>query len=102
MTYKIVIPSYNRVSQLQARTLNLLFRHNIPQSRIYIFVHPDSNEEIVVKDGRYGPYVSDGKINASLNNSFEPDTITLEQATELINEKRAKGPTKRKRKKKKK
>jgi Uncharacterized C-terminal domain of topoisomerase IA len=64
--------------------------------------HPDSNEEIVVKDGRYGPYVSDGKINASLNNSFEPDTITLEQATELINEKRAKGPTKRKRKKKKK
>ena len=41
-------------------------------------------------------------INASFNNSFEPDTITLEQATELINEKRAKGPTKRKRKKKKK
>ena len=46
--------------------------------------------------------MSDGKINASLNNSFEPDTITLEQATELINEKRAKGPTKRKPKKKKK
>ena len=64
--------------------------------------HPDSKEELVVKDGRYGPYISDGKINASLNNSFEPESITLEQATELINEKRAKGPTKRKRRKKKK
>ena len=64
--------------------------------------HPESKEEIIVKDGRYGPYVSDGKINASLNNSFDPESITLEQATELINEKRAKGPTKRKRRKKKK
>lgn len=64
--------------------------------------HPDSKEELVVKDGRYGPYVSDGKINASLNNAFDPESITLEEATELINEKRAKGPTKRKRRKKKK
>ncbi len=64
--------------------------------------HPESKEEIIVKDGRYGPYVSDGKINASLNNSFDPESITIEQATELINEKRAKGPTKRKRRKKKK
>ena len=64
--------------------------------------HPESKEELVVKDGRYGPYISDGKINASLNNSFDPESITLEQATELINEKRAKGPTKRKRRKKKK
>ena len=64
--------------------------------------HPESKEELVVKDGRYGPYVSDGKINASLNNTFDAESITLEQATELINEKRAKGPVKRKRKKKKK
>ena len=64
--------------------------------------HPESKEELVVKDCRYGPYISDGKINASLNNSFDPESITLEQATELINEKRAKGPTKRKRRKKKK
>ena len=64
--------------------------------------HPESKEEIVVKEGRYGPYVSDGKINASLNNSYDSESVTLEQATELINERRAKGPVKKRRKKKKK
>ena len=64
--------------------------------------HPESQEEIVVKEGRYGPYVSDGKINASLNNSYDSESVTLEQATELINERRAKGPAKKRRKKKKK
>lgn len=45
MNYKIAIPSYNRVSQLQHRTLNFLFKHNIPKHKIYIFVHPESYEE---------------------------------------------------------
>ena len=61
--------------------------------------HPTSGETLVVKDGRYGPYISDGKVNASLNNLFEPEIITLQEAIELIDEKRAKGPTKKRRKK---
>ena len=45
MNYKIVVPSYNRLSKLQARTLDFLFRHNIEHSKIYIFAHPLSFDE---------------------------------------------------------
>jgi DNA topoisomerase-1 len=63
--------------------------------------HPETSEAIVVKDGRYGPYVSDGKVNASLPKDVSPDEIDLETAVNLINDRRAKGPTKRWRRKKK-
>jgi DNA topoisomerase-1 len=63
--------------------------------------HPETGEAIVVKDGRYGPYVSDGKVNASLPKNVSPDEIDLETAVNLINDRRAKGPTKRRRRKKK-
>ena len=46
-------------------------------------------------DGRYGPYVKWGKINATLPKEIEPADITLEQAVELVN---AKAATKGKRK----
>ena len=45
--YKIAIPSYNRIQQVEHRTLNFLFRHNIDHSKIYIFVHPFSYDEYV-------------------------------------------------------
>jgi hypothetical protein len=45
--YKIAIPSYNRIQQVEHRTLNFLFRHNIDHSKIYIFVHPLSYDEYV-------------------------------------------------------
>ena len=57
---------------------------------------------IELKDGRYGAYVTDGKINATLPKSTLPDDITLEIARQLIAEKKAKGPVKKYRKKKKK
>ena len=47
MNYKIVIPSYNRIQQVEYRTLNFLFKHNINQSKIYIFAHPLSYDEYV-------------------------------------------------------
>ena len=50
--------------------------------------HPETGEAISVKDGRYGPYVSDGKSNVSLKGDLTPESITLEQAVELINQKR--------------
>ena len=65
--------------------------------------HPDTGEELVLKEGRYGPYISDGKVNAALkSDNNDPNSITLEEATELINLKRAapKRPRKKRRKKK--
>jgi len=58
---------------------------------------PVSGKPMVVKDGRFGPYVTDGEVNATLRKGDEPETITPERAAELLAEKRAKGPTTRKR-----
>jgi DNA topoisomerase-1 len=57
---------------------------------------PDSEKPIVVKDGRFGPYVTDGETNASLRKADSVETITLDRALELLAERRAKGPTKKK------
>ena len=52
---------------------------------------------MVVKDGRFGPYVTDGETNATLRKDDDPESITPERGAELLAEKRAKGPTTRKR-----
>ncbi len=54
---------------------------------------PSSGAPIVVKDGRFGPYVTDGTVNASLRKADSVEEITLERALELLAEKRAKGPS---------
>jgi DNA topoisomerase-1 len=51
---------------------------------------PASGKPIVVRDGRFGPYVTDGETNASLRRGDTPDTVTLERAVELLAERRAK------------
>jgi DNA topoisomerase-1 len=53
---------------------------------------PVSGGAITVKSGRFGPYVTDGSVNATLRKDDAPETITLERAVELLAEKRAKGP----------
>jgi DNA topoisomerase I len=59
---------------------------------------PQSGSKIVVRNGRFGPYVTDGETNASLRRGEDPETVTLERAVELLAERRAKGPVeKRKR-----
>ncbi|MBP9750398.1 MAG: type I DNA topoisomerase [Candidatus Peribacteraceae bacterium] len=50
---------------------------------------PESGSAVFVKDGRYGPYVTDGKTNASLKKDMSPDTITEAEAFELLAKKRA-------------
>ncbi|MEZ5349624.1 MAG: type I DNA topoisomerase [Microthrixaceae bacterium] len=60
---------------------------------------PDSERPIVVKDGRFGPYVTDGEINASLRKGDSVEEITMERAQELLADRRAKGPAKKKAKK---
>ncbi|MDM8084775.1 type I DNA topoisomerase [Cellulomonas cellasea] len=56
---------------------------------------PASKKPVVVKDGRFGPYVTDGEFNATLRKEDAVETITLERAAELLAEKRAKGPAKK-------
>jgi len=48
--------------------------------------HPDGGA-VTVKDGRFGPYVNWGKINATLPKDKEPESVTMEEAIELINKK---------------
>jgi DNA topoisomerase I len=56
---------------------------------------PGSGKPIVVKSGRFGPYVTDGETNASLRQGDDAEEITQERALELLAERRAKGPTKK-------
>jgi DNA topoisomerase-1 len=53
---------------------------------------PSSSRPIVIKDGRYGPYVTDGETNASLRRGDDVDSITVQRAIELLAERRAAGP----------
>ena len=46
--------------------------------------HPDSGKDISVKSGRYGPYVTDGEINATIPQGDDPATISIEQAVGLL------------------
>jgi DNA topoisomerase I len=55
-------------------------------------VDPQTERPVVVKDGRFGPYVTDGETNATIRGADTPQEITLERATELLAERRAKGP----------
>ncbi|MFJ4337073.1 type I DNA topoisomerase [Streptomyces sp. NPDC088915] len=56
---------------------------------------PVSEKPVVVKDGRFGPYVTDGETNATLRTGDSVETITPERGYELLAEKRAKGPAKK-------
>jgi DNA topoisomerase-1 len=53
---------------------------------------PSSSRPIVIKEGRYGPYVTDGETNASLRRGDDVDAITVQRAIELLAERRAAGP----------
>lgn len=57
---------------------------------------PVSGKPMVVKEGRFGPYVTDGETNASLRKSDSVEGLSDERAAELLAEKRAKGPTTKK------
>ena len=58
--------------------------------------HPDGGK-MEVLDGRYGPYVKYGKINATVPKGKEPAELTAEEAIQLIAERAAKAPVKKKR-----
>ena len=56
---------------------------------------PATGKPVVIKDGRFGPYFTDGEINVTLRRGDDPATVSPERAFELLAEKRAKGPTKK-------
>ncbi len=53
--------------------------------------HPDKGGPVVVKKGRYGPYVSHDGVNATLPSDMTPETVTLEQALPLLDARAASG-----------
>ncbi|MCV7358525.1 type I DNA topoisomerase [Mycolicibacterium fluoranthenivorans] len=56
---------------------------------------PVSEKPMVIKDGRFGPYVTDGETNASLRKGDDVLTITDARASELLADRRARGPVKK-------
>jgi DNA topoisomerase-1 len=58
-------------------------------------VDPVSQKPMVVKDGRFGPYVTDGETNASLRRDDSVEALTDERAAELLADRRARGPVKK-------
>jgi DNA topoisomerase-1 len=58
---------------------------------------PVSGQLITLREGRFGPYVTDGETNASLRKGDEPSSITAERAQELLQLRRERGPAKKKR-----
>lgn len=59
---------------------------------------PVSEKPVVVKDGRFGPYVTDGDTNASLRKGDTVENVTIERAAELLQIRRDAGPAKKARK----
>lgn len=57
---------------------------------------PVSQKKVVVKDGRFGPYVTDGTVNATIPRGETVETLTEERAFTLLADRRAKGPATKK------
>jgi DNA topoisomerase-1 len=53
---------------------------------------PVTNNPVKVLEGRFGNYVTDGVTNATLPKDYTPDTLTLQQALDLLAERAARGP----------
>jgi DNA topoisomerase-1 len=56
---------------------------------------PASGKPVVVREGRFGPYVTDGETNASLRKGDAVEEITIERAAELLADRRERGPVKK-------
>jgi DNA topoisomerase I len=65
-------------------------------------IHPESGLDLKILKGRYGPYVTDGKVNATLGKTEDPQSVTMELAIELMKEAAAKKKTTKKKTTKKK
>ena len=74
-------------------------RRQPKELRLFEKVEALDGIEVKILEGRYGPYATDGEYNASLTSGQDPKTITEAEIAQLILDKRAKGPSKKKKKK---
>lgn len=59
---------------------------------VVVGVDPTTGYRILLKEGRFGPYVTDGVTNASLGRADDPSTVSVERASDLLAERRLAGP----------
>ena len=71
-------PKENRRQRAQAQPANILG------------VSPVTEKDVALKAGRFGPYVTDGSVNASIPRGTNPETLSLEAALDLLEIRRAK------------
>ena len=96
-------PQYSPLTIELDTALELIAKRSSgPQELKSLGDHPKTGETLTLKDGRYGPYITDGKVNVSMPSDMEVETITLEEAVKFIDKKRAAPPRKKKTKRKKK
>jgi DNA topoisomerase-1 len=83
------------------RAVALLAEAKIPRGRAAakpvrtIGNHPSDEAPVELYDGRYGPYVKHGGVNATVPRDIKPEELTLDQAVALLTERAAKGGTKK-------
>ncbi|MDP2470027.1 MAG: type I DNA topoisomerase [Candidatus Palauibacterales bacterium] len=70
-------------------------RRSQPKPLRSLGAHPSDGQPVQLMEGRYGPYVKHGKLNASLPKDMSPEEIQLEQALELLAARAARGPATR-------
>jgi DNA topoisomerase-1 len=70
-------------------------RRSAPAALTTLGQDPTTGKDVTVREGRFGPYVTDGETNASLRKGDDPKSITLERAAELLADRRSRGPAKR-------
>jgi DNA topoisomerase-1 len=85
------LPNYDKLAAIALDEAVELFKQpKSRQSRSSTSVlaelgnHPDTGLSIQVKTGRYGPYVTDGSVNATVPKKTDPAAVTLERAVELL------------------
>jgi DNA topoisomerase-1 len=79
---RVSLPDGIAPDELTREKVDELFLHGGGERKIG--EHPETGEPIVLKSGRYGPYVTTGERNASLLRSHSPETLTLEDALKVL------------------
>ncbi len=84
-TDDVYVISLERARELLAQPKKSMRRQRAaPKELKALGKHPDSGEAVRVLDGRYGPYVTDGTTNASLPKGLAPESLSMDQARELL------------------